>query len=143
MGVRGEGPARSACVIGEARVRRQRLRGEIRVRRPHELLDGSRRQEPCHRMDVVRSEIQIRHQHGLIRRWEPARQEPGHRQCVWCEKKAEGRPATVATVLVGIGRASPTEAGGVATHELNRCRCRRPRRLRSTSPPMAWVVWDL
>ena len=29
------------------------------------------------------------------------------------EKKAEGRPAAVATVLVGIGRASPTEAGGV------------------------------
>ena len=30
-----------------------------------------------------------------------------------CEKKAEGRPAALATVHVGIGRAPPTEAGGV------------------------------
>ena len=50
-------------------------RSEIRIRRQHELLDGSRRREPGHSV-CVRGEIRIRRQHELLDG--SRRQEPGH-----------------------------------------------------------------
>jgi len=77
--VKGEGPARSACVVIEVQIRLRRVRGETRDRRPHKPLGGSRRQEPCHGVDV-RSEMQTRCPLELADGSQL--QEPGHSTCV-------------------------------------------------------------